>query len=208
MRTVGPCAGSGTRERRASLVDSTIRAIRRYGAVWAWTTSRPRRARARPSSTDTSRTGPGCTETVVERVDERVVGDVVAALKRSSATGTDPRELISSTVGAYLGLVESDTDLYRFVVNRPMVDRPLKDDPVGATVGHVTDSSPGCSRRRPRTTTSPRRRGESDVALVGAVQAVADEWRASPVRVPRAELVESLTEFVWRPRARPVAEAS
>ena len=35
------------------------------------------------------------------------------------------------------------------------------------------------------------------MALVGAVQAVADEWLASPVRVPRAELVESLTEFVW-----------
>ena len=56
----------------------------------------------------------GLYRAVVERVDERVVGDVVAALKRSSATGTDPRELISSTVGAYLGLVESDTDLYCF----------------------------------------------------------------------------------------------
>ena len=37
----------------------------------------------------------------------------------------------------------------------------------------------------------------SAVSLVGAVQAVADEWLASPVRAPRDELVESLTELAW-----------
>ncbi|HKX68015.1 MAG TPA: TetR/AcrR family transcriptional regulator [Intrasporangium sp.] len=186
-------------ERRASLVDSTIRAIRRHGAGVGMDDIA---AEARTSKTVIYRhfdDRAGLYRAVVERVDERVVGDVVAALKRSTATGTDPRELISSTVGAYLALVESDTHLYRFVVNRPMVDRPLTDDPVGATVGHVTDQLArlfeASSSDGDVTAAMWRVRA---VALVGAVQAVADEWLASPGRVPRAELVESLTEFVWR----------
>ena len=34
-------------------------------------------------------------------------------------------------------------------------------------------------------------------ALVGSVQAVADDWLASPDRSPRAKLVESLTALAW-----------
>jgi AcrR family transcriptional regulator len=140
----------------------------------------------------------GLYRAVVERVDQRVVGDVVTALKRSSATGTNPRELISSTVDAYLALVESDTALYRFVVNRPMVDHPLTDDPVGATVGHVTDQLARLlEASSPDGDIAAATWRVSAVSLVGAVQAVADEWLASPVRAPRDELVESLTELAW-----------
>ena len=42
-------------------------------------------------------------------------------------------------------------------------------------------------------------------ALVGSVQAVADDWLASPDRAPRAELVEMLTALAWdglAPRVR------
>jgi AcrR family transcriptional regulator len=144
----------------------------------------------------------GLYRAVAQRVDERVVGDVAAALERSSAAGKDPRELISSTVDAYLSLVESDTELYRFVVNRPMVDRPLPDDPVGELVAHVTDqltgmleASIGASVEGAGPDAAAARVWA--VALVGSVQAVADDWLASPTRAPRDELVESLTELAW-----------
>ena len=82
-------------ERRGSLVDSTIRAIRRHGAGVGMDDIA---AEAGTSKTVIYRhfeDRAGLYRAVVERVDQRVVGDVVAALKRSSATGTDPRELIS-----------------------------------------------------------------------------------------------------------------
>ena len=185
-------------ERRASLVDSTIRAIRRHGAGVGMDDIA---AEAGTSKTVIYRhfeDRAGLYRAVVERVDQRVVGDVVTALKRSSATGTNPRELISSTVDAYLALVESDTALYRFVVNRPMVDHPLTDDPVGATVGHVTDQLARLlEASSPDGDIAAATWRVSAVSLVGAVQAVADEWLASPVRAPRDELVESLTELAW-----------
>lgn len=185
-------------ERRASLVDSAIRAIRRHGAGVGMDDIA---AEAGTSKTVIYRhfeDRAGLYRAVAQRVDQRVVGDVAAALERSTAAGHDPRQLISSTVDAYLSLVESDPELYRFVVNRPMVDRPLPDDPVGALVGHVTDqlsgmleASIGGSDIAPPTTRIWA------VALVGSVQAVADDWLASSPRPARDELVESLTELAW-----------
>ena len=36
------------------------------------------------------------------------------------------------------------------------------------------------------------------LALVGAVQAVADDWLAASDRLPRGQLVETLTDLTWR----------
>ena len=86
----------------------------------------------------------GLYRAVAARIDSRVVGNVGAALGPARARRPpDTRELVASTVEAYLALVESDTEVYRFVVNRPLVDLPLADDPVGGTVDQVTDQLTG-----------------------------------------------------------------
>jgi hypothetical protein len=36
------------------------------------------------------------------------------------------------------------------------------------------------------------------IALVGSVQAVADDWLSSPERLPRADVVAVLTDLAWR----------
>ena len=110
------------------------------------------------------------------------------------------RELVASTVDAYLALVESDTEVYRFVVNRPLVDLPLPDDPVGGTVDQVTDQLTGlllASLSSPAT--EPSRARTWAIALVGSVRAVADDWLATPEseRTPRAAVVASLTDLAW-----------
>lgn len=185
-------------ERRKSLVDATIRAIRLHGAGVGMDDVA---AVAGTSKTVIYRhfdDRAGLYRAVAQRVDERVVGDVSAAIGRSSGAGTDPRELIASTLDAYLALVESDTELYRFVVNRPMSGRPLTDDPVGATVGHVTDELTRLLQSSMASPdVDPGRARMWAVALVGSVQAVADDWLATPGRAPRAELVADLTELAW-----------
>jgi AcrR family transcriptional regulator len=137
----------------------------------------------------------GLYRAVVARIESRVVGSVAGALSAGPADGgTDLRRLISSTVEAYLALVESDPDLYRFVVTRPLVDRPLPDDPVGGAVSHVTQMLAGLLETALPTADHGR---VLATALVGSVQAVADDWLASPERTPRAELVEVLTALAW-----------
>lgn len=185
-------------ERRESLVDATIRAIRTHGATVGMDDIA---AEAGTSKTVIYRhfeDKAGLYRAVAQRIDQRVVGDIAAALGGAMGTGHDPRDLIASTVDAYLALVESDTEVYRFVVNRPLVDRPLADDPVETTVGHVTEqlaalleSSVGSSRM------DPAHARVWAVALVGSVQAVCDDWLASSDRVPRGELVELLTRLAW-----------
>ncbi|GAB3871157.1 TetR/AcrR family transcriptional regulator [Terrabacter terrigena] len=188
-------------ERRAALVDATIRAIRRHGAGVGMDDIA---AEAGTSKTVIYRhfdDKAGLYRAVAHRIDGRVVGNVGAALGRSSTPHGDTRELVASTVDAYLALVESDTEVYRFVVNRPLVDLPLPDDPVGGTVDQVTDQLTGLllvSLSAASATDHSRARTWA-IALVGSVRAVADDWLATPEsdRAPRADVVESLTELAW-----------
>src|SRR3954451_12224418 len=168
-------------QRRATLVDATIRAIRTHGAGVGMDdiaaeagTSKTVIYRHFDDKDDFYRA-------VAARIDGRVVGHVGAALARSTTQHGDTRELVASTVEAYLALVESDTEVYRFVVNRPLVDRPLPDDPVGGTVEQVTDQLTGLLLEALRSpTTGPSRARTWAIALVGSVRAVADNCLATP----------------------------
>jgi AcrR family transcriptional regulator len=187
-------------ERRAALVDATIRAIRTHGAGVGMDDIA---AEAGTSKTVIYRhfeDKAGLYRAVAARIDGRVVGNVGAALRRSSAPHGDTRELVASTVDAYLALVESDAEVYRFVVNRPLVDLPLPDDPVGGTVDQVTDQLTGLLLDSlSASATDPSRARTWAIALVGSVRAVADDWLATPEadRAPRAAVVESLTQLAW-----------
>jgi AcrR family transcriptional regulator len=182
-------------ERRRELVDATIRAIRRHGAGVGMDDIA---AEAGTSKTVVYRhfdDRAGLYRAVVARIESRVVGSVAEALTAGPApTGPDLRRVITSVVEGYLALVESDPELYRFVVTRPLVDRPLPDDPVGGTVSHVTDLL--CGALEPALP-DPARARLIATALVGSVQAVADEWLASADRPPRAQIVDALTTLAW-----------
>ena len=185
-------------ERRSALVDATIRAIRRHGASVGLDDIA---AEAGTSKTVIYRhfdDRAGLYRAVAARIDQRVVGDIGAALAANDAAGGDVRTLIASMVEAYLALVESDTEVYRFVVNRPLVDRPLPDDPVGGTVAHVTDQLTGLLLRSLETSaTDPGRARTWAIAIIGSVQAVADDWLTSTRRSPRHEVVAALTDLAW-----------
>lgn len=187
-------------ERRAALVDATIRAIRKHGAAVGMDDIA---AEAGTSKTVIYRhfdDKAGLYRAVAARIDGRVVGNVGAALGGTGTHPGDTRELVASTVDAYLALVESDTEVYRFVVNRPLVDLPLPDDPVGGTVDQVTDQLTGLLLASLSGAASePSRARTWAIALVGSVRAVADDWLATPEseRASRAAVVEALTDLAW-----------
>lgn len=190
-------------QRRESLVDATVRAIRRYGAAVGMDDIA---AEAGTSKTVIYRhfdDKAGLYRAVAERIDQRVVRHIKAAMAPSASSGRAPRALIASTVEAYLSLVESDTEVYRFVVNRPLVDRPLPDNPVDETAGQVADQLTDHLTRALRGSLPDpdhdlhRRARVWAVALVGSVQAVADDWLATPDRPPREQLVDTLTDLAW-----------
>lgn len=181
-------------ERRTALVDATIRAIRGHGATVGMDEIA---AEARTSKTVVYRyfeDKAGLYRAVADRIDDRVLRHVGTALAQSNSVRSEPRDLISSTVDAYLALVESDPEVYRFVVGRPLVDRPLADDPVGSTVTRAT----GLLEHALIVKGVPAARARVwALALVGSVQAVADDWLASAGRPPRAVIVQTLTELAW-----------
>ncbi|MGN6752396.1 MAG: TetR/AcrR family transcriptional regulator [Intrasporangium sp.] len=179
-------------QRRSELVDATIRAIRTHGAGVGMDDIASQAATSKTVVYRHFGDKAGLYQAVADRIDQRVYRHVAAALS-SMGHSEDLRLVVASTVEAYLSLVESDPEVYRFVVNRPLVDRPLADDPVEATTNRVVDlllsAVPFAA--------DARRARVRALALVGSVQAVADDWLSSPDRLPRADVVDVLTDLAW-----------
>lgn len=180
-------------QRRAELVDATIRAIREHGAAVGMDEIASTAATSKTVIYRHFGDRAGVYRAVADRIDERVYRHVAAALS-SAGTSDDVEVVVASTVAAYLSLVESDPEVYRFVVNRPLVDRPLQDDPVEATANRVVELL---------LTAMPvhedvRHARVWAIALVGSVQAVADDWLSATERLPRADVVAILTDLACR----------
>jgi AcrR family transcriptional regulator len=188
--------------RRQELVESTLRAIRDHGAGVGMdevaATARTSKTVFYRHFTDRA----GLYAAVVERVDATIIRDLTRAAgdpARDSA-----RDVVRGVVAAYLRLVADDPEVYRFIVNAPIVpagERPPGDVAAGMTdriAAHVAglvagglagDGAPGAA--------APRLWG---VALVGMVRATADAWLAAggAAAGPSAdELADDLTALLW-----------
>jgi AcrR family transcriptional regulator len=103
--------------RRDELIDAAIVAISRHGAVVGMDqiasvakTSKPVIYRYFIDKNDLYRA-----------VSQRVVGNVLTVLLRATSTNPEPRELMHAGVDAYLGLLEDNPELYRFVARHPLI---------------------------------------------------------------------------------------
>lgn len=129
---------------------------------------------------------------VVESVDQRILDSLGAAL-----VGADPDDataLVGAMVDAYLGLVEKDPEIYRFVVTRPLVDGAVDSDPVA----RITDRI-GIQVTRAMESYLVRHGQDASCAetwghgLVGFVRAAADHWLTSDRPRPRSAVVADVT---------------
>jgi AcrR family transcriptional regulator len=191
--------------RRHELVEATLAAIRTHGAGVGMDEVA---AVAGTSKTVFYRhftDRAGLYRAVAERVDATIIRGLTRAAADDPA-GDGTREVVRAVIAAYLHLVEEDPEVYRFIVNAPIVppgERPSGDVAAGMTdriAGHVaelvgtgmTDAAHATDTRTP-----PRLWG---VALVGMVRATADAWLAAGGASggPSSdELADDLTALAW-----------
>lgn len=195
--------------RRRELVEATVRAVREYGAGVGM---------------DEVAATAGTSKTVLYRhfadraglyaaVADRVDGTIVRGISRAAdaeggADARAPHAVIRAVIAAYLHLVEDDPEVYRFIVNAPMVppgERPDGDVTAGMTgriAEHVTGII-GAGLGSPVAKPTAHLWG---VALVGMVRAAADAWLAdggADSGRTADDLADDLTTLVWdglRPR--------
>ncbi|ALE79488.1 TetR family transcriptional regulator [Pseudonocardia sp. AL041005-10] len=203
-------------QRRVALVGSAIGAIRRHGAGIGM---------------DEIAASAGTSKTVVYRhfgdraglytaICESVAGVLLAEVRRATAealsdAGRGPRAAVAAGIDAYLRLIEIDPELYRFVVQRPLLTQgatrraPTADtgrtetsDPVNDLVTVIGDEvavviagnlgtaagagiDPGAAARI------------WGHAIVGLVRGAADDWLARPDGTPRERIAAHLTDLAW-----------
>ncbi len=184
------------RTRRDELVEAAVRAVRSTAPASAWTRSPPRPAPARPWSTATSTTR--ATSTSRSAAGRRPAGR--AAHRPRSADETEPRRQLASAIDAYLRIIEADPEVYRFVVRRPLPDRPVRRRPggraldalVGAHVaGVIAERLDG---RRGRQLVPPGR-GATASSAWSAPRPTTGSTSGTPMS--RDALRDHLTDLVW-----------
>jgi AcrR family transcriptional regulator len=192
--------------RRAELVTATLRAIRRHGA----TVGMDEIARV----AGTSKTvfyrhfgdRAGLYRAVAEAVDARLLGQVGGATTLpdgGAGSPADARALLRAAVDTYLGLVEEDPEVYRFIVAAPLVpatererEDPARDvtDVMSARMAQLLAAHLVAAGR------NPRQAATWGQAVVGLVRAVADGWLrtgASSSGTERERLVDDVVDLLW-----------
>jgi AcrR family transcriptional regulator len=188
--------------RRRELVEATLRAIRKHGAAVGMDEI--------AATAGTSKTvfyrhftdRDGLYAAVSASVDALILRDLGQAVGAAGGDLTtvesSPRSLVAGAIDAYLRLVEKDPEVYRFVVNAPLLDSRAEGDPAGLVTSHIAQqmsalvaAALGAAGRDTAPATV------WGAGLVGLVRAAADQWLARPGVMTRPQLTQHLTDLAW-----------
>jgi AcrR family transcriptional regulator len=179
--------------RRAELVDAAIGAIRRQGATVAMEDI--------AAEAGTSKAGIyrhfADKEDLSVAVGSRIAGDLVADITAALASEHHPRRALTAAIDAYLKIIESDPEPYRFIVHRPLVDRPSTADPMADYTALVAAHAVrliGEALQGGGLATDPAELWGH--AVVGYVRAAGEWWLDHPT-MPRPALTQYLTALLW-----------
>ena len=179
--------------RRAQLVDAAIRAIRRHGATVAMEDI--------AAEAGTSKAGIyrhfADKEDLSVAVGSRIAGDLVADITAALASEERPRRALTAAIDAYLKVIESDPEPYRFIVHRPLLDRPSTADPMADYTALVAAHAVrliGDALQGAGLGTDPAELWGH--ALVGYVRAAGEWWLDHPT-ISRLALTQYLTALLW-----------
>lgn len=155
------------------------------------------RARARPSSIDTSPTALSSLA-----VSARVADGLLPRLGRAvEGNRNDPRQVVASVIDTYLAFVEADPELCRFVVHGfPQAQFGSSDNsnPIGGLSDVVAEqASIIIADLLSEAGRDPAAAGPWGHGLVGLVRSAADWWLRAEQPTPRGELAAQLTDLAW-----------
>lgn len=180
-------------QRRTELVATTVEAIRAHGAGVGMEEVAIAAGTSKTAVYRHFRDRTGLYVAVCERVAHVLVGQIRRATDRALADGAGPRAAVSAGIDGYLRLIESDREVYRFVVHRPLLDG-ADTDPVADLVTVIGDHVASVISTYLPAAAAPRIWGH---AVVGMVRGAADDWLARPDGTTRAELAARLTDLAW-----------
>ena len=180
--------------RRRALVEDALRAIRRHGAGVGMEEIA---AQAETSKTVIYRhfgDRAGLYAAVVASVHDFIHHDLAAALEL-----TDPGDLsvlARDLADAYLGLVERDPEIYRFVLKAPEADPSGTIDAYGGLPELMGDHvSTAIASHLVRNGQDPACAPTWGHGLVGFIRAAADQWMATEHREPKSVVLARLDAF-------------
>jgi AcrR family transcriptional regulator len=182
------------RARREQLVDAALAAVSKHGAGVGM---------------DEIATEAGTSKTVVYRhfadrselyvaVCARVADHLTAKLREAMRSSPDPRQMVAAAVDTYLAFIEADPELYRFVVQRPLLDRPVASDPISSLSDLVGEQAAALvAVALEQAGRDPAAAGPWGHGLVGLVRSAADWWLQADRPMPRGDLAAHLTDLAW-----------
>lgn len=136
---------------------------------------------------------------VTERVADTILRGIDEAGAEASGDHPPGRSAVGAAIGAYLRLVEDEPEIYRFVVNAPLLERAGAGDPSASVSMRVAAH---LAEHFGRAGIDPQRAHVWAHGVVGMVRAAADDWleatsRTAVPAIPREELTRLLTDLAW-----------
>jgi AcrR family transcriptional regulator len=191
------------RERRRELVDATIAAVGRHGPGVGMEEIA---AQAGTSKTVVYRHFADRAELHVA-VCNRVASQLLPKLRAAMESSSHPREMVAAAIDTYLGFLEVDPQLYRFVVHQSP-DRAAS-DPINTLSDLVGEqASAVIAVALQQAGSDPVAAGPWGHGVVGLVRSAADWWLRAERPMLRTELTAHLTDLAWAGLSGVVAPAS
>jgi AcrR family transcriptional regulator len=179
-------------ERREGLLDAAVEVIRREGPFVSMEAIAAEAGVTKPIIYRHF----GDRDGLVTAVATRFADGLITELRSSLARQTEPRELLVGTIDAYLAFVERDPQVYRFLGQRAPVDAAATAKVQGFVRQVAQEVSLVMGERLRQAGVDSGAAEPWAFGIVGMVQ-FAGDWWIEHRSMPRARLVEYLTQLVW-----------
>ena len=180
-------------KKRLELLEAAIRAIRREGPSVSMGEMAAEAGVTKPILYRHFGAKGGLYHAIAERYANELLDQIRSALGRDLPS----RDLLVATLDAYLGFLERETQVHRFLMERALPERPETGQ---AFLAGFRGQIAGELERTLRDRVTPGAGGEAAGpwahALVGMAES-AGEWWLHQGRMSRPELVEYLATLLW-----------
>jgi AcrR family transcriptional regulator len=177
--------------RRDELIDAAIEAIAEFGSTAGMDQIA---AKARTSKPVVYRYFTDKTE-LYRAVSTRLVGRVLDTLVAVAATNPPPRALIHASIDAYLGMLEENPELYRFVAEHPIIDAGGGQTPFSTVVADLLSAQLGAQLREGNL--DPTYAHPWGDAIVGFISSAGLWWLDHRDAMTRKQLTAYLAALLW-----------
>lgn len=131
---------------------------------------------------------------LVAALGERFAADLMRAIAGQLAQPDQPRELVSHTIDAFVSFIEREPNVYRYLVEQALVQRP---DALQGFIREVAAQVAVVIGERLRDIGADSGAAEPwAVGIVGMVHFAGDWWQERRT-MPRERLVTYLTDLLW-----------